>query len=106
MLFNGPPPAFIIMTYMMGLMAVSLALVAATRWFELNILVLPRPRITLSQLGLLFFLGTIVVSIMVLVNLLIGVGKHVLDYAIVYLLIIMHAFPSMMVPYLWRRARL
>lgn len=95
--FDGPPAAFIIMNYIIGLMAITLALLGAQKWHPTLLRGTLWGKgpfiITLFGYGLFLFYVGFVASALALINVMIGVEKHTLDGLIIALLAFMHIYP-------------
>jgi hypothetical protein len=99
MTFDGPSGAFIIMSYIVQLMILTLTLLGAQQWLQTKhtfagILWGIGPlKITLFGYGLIFFTGGLVASLLALFNVMIGAEKHTLDGSILSLVVFLHIYP-------------
>lgn len=94
----GQPPAYIIMTYVLGLMMVTLALFGAIRFLNINVTLFTVAlfnrsfTVTMALFGILFLFAILVVNLFCVLNVMIGAEKHVFDKIILFMLFPLNAF--------------
>ncbi|MEE9202344.1 MAG: hypothetical protein V3U31_04025 [Dehalococcoidia bacterium] len=104
MIFDGPPPAFIIMNYILGLTVITLTLLGAIDWLHTDVPLFHRPyRVTLTWFGFFSLGAVLLVGLLALVNVMIGADQHVLDEVILTALLPLHAFFTVFMVWAARR---
>lgn len=101
MIFDGPPPAFIIMIYILALTASTFGLLQAIEWLNVNITLIGR--VTMRNLGLAFFTADYFLAVLAVINIMIGANSHALDKVILSILLPLHVYPVIVLVWVWRR---